>query len=343
MHTLENKSFRAFRIHAKSPSDAFHAAVETLRIEDLTPGDVIVRVHYAAVNYKDALAGTGQAQILRKSPLNGGIDLAGTVVHSNVAGYQAGDAVFAQGSGLSERYDGGFAQYARLPAEILLPIPHTRTPLEMVTIGTAGFTAALCIHQMEKNGQRPEHGEILVTGASGGVGSMAIHLLSQRGYRCVASTRNEANSDYLRKLGAHRIIGLLEPASAPLHSQKWAGAIDNLGGDTLVRIVSEIKQRGNVVSVGLVQSQQVALTVMPFIIRGMNLLGVSSANCPPDVRRKVWGEYAQYWQAQALKDIVAGYIGLAELPQCFARLLAGEVRGRYVVCFDEEGLRARTS
>ena len=332
---MESEYFQAFRIHAKqSEQGYFQAGIEKLCIDDLTEGDVVIRVQYSAINYKDALAGTGRAPILRKSPLNGGIDLVGTVVQSDVAEYQEGDCVFAQGSGLSEKYDGGFAQYARLPCEILLPLPQGLTPIEMITIGTAGFTAALSIHQMEINGQRPESGEILVTGASGGVGSMAVHLLSELGYRCVASTHKQTAHAYLHELGADRVIGRLVPGQGALAKQKWAGVIDNLGGETLACALSETCAYGNVVSVGMAQSSQLALTVMPFIIRGVKLLGVSSANYPMDLRKKIWCKYAQVWKKPALARMIAGQIGLPEVPAFFERLLKGEVQGRYVVNLD---------
>lgn len=330
---MELDSFNAFRIHAatKDSLHSFHAGIEKLHLEDLTEGDVVVRVQYSAVNYKDALAGSGAAPILRKSPLNGGIDLVGVVEQSSVPAYRAGDRVLAQGSGLSEIYDGGFSQYARLPEAAVLAIPPALTEMEAIAIGTAGFTAALSIHKMEQNGQKQAMGDVLVTGASGGVGSMAVHLLSELGYRCVAATRKQESHDYLSALGASKVIDMLEPPQAPLAKQRWGAVLDNLGGNTLVRALSETCAGGNVVSVGLAQSDKIAMTVMPFIIRGVSLLGVSSANCPVALRKKIWHRYAPVWKPQQLARMVSDEIGLEDLPRCFEHVLNGKVSGRVLV------------
>ncbi len=321
--------FEAFRIYQSQ--GGFHAAIESLRISDLTPGDVVIRVRYSAINYKDALAGSGNAPILRKSPLNGGIDLAGTVLESDSHRYAPGDDVFVQGAGLSEIYDGGFSHYARLPAEILLPLLNTLSACDVMTIGTAGFTAALCIDRMRNNGQSPETGPVLVTGASGGVGSFAVCLLSQLGYECIAVSRKPSAKEYLVSLGASKVIAEVEETSAALTKQQWGGAIDTLGGNTLAAVIKGTRMHGNVVSVGLVQSAQLSVSVMPFIVRGVNLLGVTSANCPMQTRRYIWRLLTSEMKPERLDRIANEAVGLSNLPTQFRRLLAGEVCGRVLV------------
>ena len=321
--------FEAFRIY--QDARPFKAGVETLSLDDLTPGDTVIKVAYSGVNYKDALAGSGKTPILRTSPLNGGIDLAGTVVESRSGQYQPGDIVLAQGSGLSERYDGGYAEYARLPDECLLPIPPVLTAFEAMVIGTAGFTAALAIDQMETNGQKLQTGPVLVTGASGGVGSFAVRLLSQLGYECVAATRKPSARDYLQHLGATEVISAIDPVTDTLGKQQWSGGIDNLGGQTLASVLKTTKMSGNVVSIGLLESADLSISVMPFIIRGVNLLGVSSANCPRAVRERIWQRLGEDMKPGNLDTITNEVIGLRQLPQAFEKLLTGQVQGRIII------------
>ena len=290
-------------------------------------------MEYSAINYKDALAGTGKAAILKRSPLNGGIDLAGTVVESETTAFKPGDAALAQGSGLSEIYDGAYARYVRLPAEAVLPRPNGLDARSAATIGTAGFTAMLCIECMERNEQRPEQGPILVTGASGGVGSFSLKLLSARGYHCVAASRKreEGARNYLRNLGAKEIIEPPAPSDKALVSAVWAGAIDSLGGPPLATAIKATKAYGNVVSVGLACSPQLSLHVAPFIVRGVNLLGVSSANCPIETRRRLWRRLGEELAGADLSPMIDSVIPLADIREGFQKILSGQACGRIVV------------
>ena len=320
--------FNAFRIHQDKP---FHAGLEAIGLNDLTAGEIVIKVAYSGINYKDALAGSGKAPILRTSPLNGGIDLVGTVLESESSQYQPGDKVLAQGSGLSERYDGGYAQYARLPQACVLSLPPTLSFKEAIAIGTAGFSAAMAVDQMEINGQAPALGSVLVTGASGGVGSFAVQLLAKLGYSCVAATRKLSAKAYLQQLGADQVIPAIEVISEDLGKQQWGGGIDNLGGQTLVSILRTTKSLGNVVSVGLAESANFSMSVMPFIIRGVNLLGVSSANCSQSVRQRIWQRLATDMKPDNIELTIHSVIGLSQLAESFKRILAGKVQGRILV------------
>ncbi len=325
-------TFEAWRIY--QGDGTFRAGFETLTLDDLTEGEVVIEVTRSAVNYKDAMAGTNRARIIRRSPLVGGIDLAGSVV-SDVSGrLAAGTPVFAQGGGVGELYDGGYARYARLPSSAVMALPDRLDAHGAMMIGTAGFTAAYAIELMERNGQKPEDGPILVTGATGGVGSFSLRMLAGRGYRCVALTRKQDRADYLEGLGAERVIDRIEPVGGPVGKAVWAGAIDNLGGATLSAIVKTTRPRGNVVCVGLAQSEDLPLSVLPFIIRGVSLLGVTSANCPPDVRRRIWQGIAADATSMHLDRVATEEVTLRQLPDCFARLIAGEMCGRFVVRLD---------
>ena len=269
-------SCRAFRIHKKP----FRAGFETVQIGEPQAGQVLVKVHYSGVNYKDAIAATGRAPIIKKEVLTGGIDLAGVVEQSTVSEFKKGDEVLATGSGLGEIYDGGYAPYAIVPADILIPVPSRLDLRTAMIIGTAGFTAALSLERMLQNDQSPELGAVVVTGASGGVGSFAVHFLNRLGFEAVAATHKRQADEYLKSLGAAKIIGAISPVDGALAKATWGGAIDNLGGNTLANLLKAIRNGGNVVSVGLAESSEVNLNVMPLIIRGINLLGVTSANCP---------------------------------------------------------------
>ncbi len=321
--------FKAWRIH--QTGDDFSAGFETLSLDDLSDGEVVIEVVYSGVNYKDAMAGTDRAKILRKTPLVGGIDLAGKVLCDASGRFCAGDAVFAQGGGLGEIYDGGYAPYARLPAAVVMAIPDGLDAFSVMAIGTAGFTAAYAIELMERNGRRSENAPVLVTGATGGVGSFAVHLLARLGYRCVAATRKSERADYLKGLGADEVIGAVEPVAGALGKAVWAGAIDNLGGAALAAVVKTTRPLGNVVCVGRAASEKLPLSVIPFIIRGVGLLGVTSANCPMDVRRRVWQRLAGDMKPSCLDAVVSERVGLERLPECFEQLIAGRACGRFVV------------
>ncbi|MXY15303.1 MAG: acryloyl-CoA reductase [Proteobacteria bacterium] len=325
------EKFSAFRIHADESGT--HAGTESLALEQLSAGDVVIRVHYSSVNYKDALAATGKSKILRKSPLVGGIDLAGEVVQSSSPLFSQGDPVIANGSGLSEVHDGGYAEYARIPAGWVVPLPSRLRLDQAMVIGTAGFTAALCIHLMQQNHQHAVDGPIVVTGASGGVGSFAIDLLHKLGHEVTAVTGSPQAQDYLHELGADKVVGhdWVESGGGMLEKARWAGAIDNVGGETLSSLVRATKPWGNVVSVGIAGGTGFQLSTMPFIIRGVNLLGVSSSNCPQDLRKQIWQRLGSDLCPEHIPRIHTRTAGLEDLPEVFEKLLKNEIRGRVLV------------
>jgi len=325
------KKFPAFRIHSDQQST--HAGIEQLSIEDLCEGDVVIHVKYSSVNYKDALAGTGKAKILRRSPLVGGIDLAGEVVESASSDFIQGDQVIVNGSGLSEIHDGGYAEFARVPADWVVPLPAGLTLAQSMIIGTAGFSAALSIHLLQQNNQQVEDGPIVVTGASGGVGSFAIDLLHKLGYETIAVTGSKDAHEYLNELGASKIVSRekILIGDGVLEKTRWAGAIDNVGGDTLSALVRATKPWGNVVSVGIAGGVKFELSTMPFIIRGVNLLGVSSSNCPQPLRKQIWNRLGDDLHPDHLARINTQAVSLENLPDIFEKLLNNEIRGRVLV------------
>ena len=321
-------AFRAFRVH-----EATGGAIEELTLVDITPGEVVIAAEYSSVNYKDALAGTGRGKILRRFPLVAGVDVAGTVIESAVANIHAGDAVLVTGCGLGEGQDGGFAEIVRVPADWVVPLPAGLTPFDAMALGTAGFTAALAIDRLEQNGLQAGQGPVLVTGASGGVGSIAIDLLAGAGYEVVAMSRKLNAHEYLEALGASDIVGAdgTETGNKPLEKARWAAAIDNVGGDVLAGLTRTVKPWGSIASIGLAGGHELHTTVMPFILRGVSILGITSANCPMQRRLKVWNRLVTDLQPRQLDRIVAGTVTLDELPGVFDRVLSGEHRGRYVV------------
>ncbi len=325
-------AFKAFRIHAGKEFE--RAGIESMQLDDLSNGDVVIRVQYSGVNYKDALAGTGKGKILRTSPLNGGIDLAGAVVSSADDRFKPDQAVLLNGSGLSEVHDGGYSQYARVPADWVVPMPAGLNAKKAMLIGTAGFTAALAIQRLQDNHQQPGQGPILVTGATGGVGSFAIMLLSQLGYEVVALTRKVEEKEYLQSLGADSVLSFDEVVQdhAPLHKGRWGGAIDNIGGATLAWLTKTVKPWGNIVSIGMAGGMQVETTTMPFILRGVSLLGVTSSACPQELRKQIWQRLGGELYPHKLEQICSAEISLEQLPEAFDKLLNGTVRGRQIVC-----------
>ncbi|NNF39884.1 MAG: oxidoreductase [Woeseiaceae bacterium] len=324
-------SFRAYRIN--ETDGKIVAGFETLSIDDLTEGNVVVRVSHSTINYKDALAATGAGKILRRYPLNGGIDLAGVVVSSEDADFQPGTAVLVNGCGLSETVDGGYSEYARLSSDCLVPVPEGMTTLEAMQIGTAGYTAALAIHRMEQNGQTPDQGPIVVTGATGGVGSIAIDMLHGRGYEVVAVTGKANEEPYLREIGAARILlrDQIDFGKRPMEKAEWAGAIDNLGGDYLVWLTRTMGYGGNIASIGLAASAALNTTVLPFILRAVCLLGINSVDTPYDLRRAVWARIGGDLKPRHLARIGQRTIAFDELPAAFQAYVDGTVTGRTVV------------
>lgn len=303
-------------------------------LEDLDAGDVVVRVAYSDVNYKDALAATGKGRILRRASCIGGIDFSGTVVSSGDARFAKGDAVLGVGFDLGVAHHGGYSEYARVPAEWLVKLPQGMTLWDAMAFGTAGFTAGIAVVRMEHNGLKPANGPVIVNGATGGVGSIALSALARLGYHVVALTGKAGEADWLKKLGAAEVklrseIDLTK--IKPLDKAIWAGAVDNLGGDVLAWMASTMKVNGVIASIGLAASANFNTTVMPFILRGVSLLGINSTDSPsPELRREVWRRLATDLRPPALKDIVQT-IPFDELPSVFERFINAQVRGRVVV------------
>lgn len=327
-------SFRAYRIDEQDGNIV--AAFKELSVDDLTEGSVVVRVSHSTINYKDALAATGKGRILRRYPLNGGIDLAGVVVSSEDADFQPGTEVLVNGCGLSETVDGGYSEYARLTSDSLVPIPDGMTTVEAMQIGTAGYTAALAIHRMEQNGQTPDQGPVVVTGATGGVGSIAIDMLQRRGYEVVAVTGKGSEEAYLKEIGATRILlrDDIDLGKRPMEKAEWAGAIDNLGGDYLAWLTRTTNYGGNIASIGLAASFELNTTVIPFILRAVCLLGINSVDTPRDLRLAVWNRIGADLKPQHLDTIGHRTIGFDELPDAFQAYIDGTVVGRTVVRID---------
>lgn len=325
------QSFRAFRIHQEDRKIV--SRMETIGLNDLTAGEVVVKVRYSTINYKDALAATGAGKILRRYPLVGGIDLSGEVVSSTDPQFQPGQKVLVTGSELSETRDGGYAEYARVPGDAVVPIPAGLDEFQAMAIGTAGYTAALAVHRMEQNGQQPEGGEIVVTGATGGVGSIAIDILAARGYSVVAVTGKQSSTEYLQKLGAARVLlrDQINTGSRPMEEAQFAGAIDNVGGELLTWLTRTVKFWGNISSIGLAASPELKTTVMPFILRGVSLLGINSVYTPRPLRLQVWQRLASDLKPRHLDSIVTRTIDFAQLPSAFDDYLKAGVTGRTVV------------
>jgi NADPH2:quinone reductase len=323
--------FRAYRIDQKDGKIV--AGFETLSIDDLPEGDVIIKVSHSTINYKDALAATGAGRILRKFPLVGGIDLAGTVVSSGDERFGEGDPVLVNGCGLGETRDGGYAEYARVPADAVVPIPDGLDARAAMQIGTAGYTAALAIHRMEQNGQESVAGPVVVTGATGGVGSTAIDMLERRGYEPVAVTGKAEQADYLKRIGAARVLlrDQVDLGKRPMEKAEWGGAIDSLGGEILTWLTRTTKYGGNIASVGLAADIALDTTVLPFILRAVCLLGINSVDTPRALRLAVWERIGTDLKPRHLDVIGSRTVAFEELPRCFAAYVDGKVTGRTVV------------
>ncbi len=324
-------SFRAFRIDRRD--DRIEAGIEQLGIEDLTAGDVVIRVAYSSINFKDALAATGRGAILRRFPLVGGIDLAGRVETSSDARFAPGDEVLVCGSALSETLDGGYAEFARLPADAIVPLPAGLTPREAMIIGTAGLTAAIAVDRLQHNGLAPGAAPVLVTGATGGVGSVAIDILAGLGYAVTAATGKPNAEGYLRELGAASLVDrhVLEPGGRPLATAEFAGGIDSLGGAPLAWLLQRVRPGGAVASIGLAASASLDTTVLPFILRGVSLLGINSVSLPADYRNAIWARLGGDWKPRRLERIVEREVAFDDLPGAFDDYLAGSVAGRRIV------------
>ena len=326
-----SQTFKAFRIHEVDRKIV--ARMERLTLDDLAAGEVVIRVLYSDINYKDALAASGAGKILRRYPLVGGIDLAGVVESSSDPRCKPGDHVLVTGCGLSEVHDGGYAQYARVKGEWVIPMPEGLGAFRAMALGTAGFTAALAIHKMEHNGLAPSRGPVAVTGATGGDGSLAIDMLAGRGYEVIAITGKADSVDYLRSLGASQVLlrPQLELGERPLESARFAGAIDNVGGKMLGWLTRSVDNWGTIASVGLAGGAELHTTVMPFILRGIHLIGINSSATLREMRLIVWQRIASDLRPRHLDRIVTQTIEFDALPGAFAAYLAGTVTGRTVV------------
>ncbi len=324
-------SFKAYRIH--NEDGEIKAGFEQITLDDVTEGDVVIRSAYSDINFKDALAATGKGKILRKFPLVGGIDVAGRVESSDSNQFTPGDEVLVVGCELSETRDGGYAEYVRVPADCVVKLPESLTLFDAMALGTAGFTAALAVERMEQNGQTPDHGPIVVTGATGGVGSVAIDILSGAGYEVAALTGKPDAAEYLRGLGAATVMlrDDVDLGKRPMERAEWGGAVDNLGGEVLTWLTRTVKPFGNIASIGLAASHELNTTVMPFILRGVSLLGINSVLCAPDIRRSVWERLGSDLKPRHLDRIVSRTIEFDELPGAFDDFVEGNIRGRTVV------------
>ncbi|HUR41520.1 MAG TPA: YhdH/YhfP family quinone oxidoreductase [Verrucomicrobiae bacterium] len=326
------KPFRALRVH--QVDKATSAQLDQVSIDDLSPGEVVVRVQWSGINYKDALAVSGKGRIMRAFPRVAGIDLAGVVEQSSTPSYRAGQPVLVTGCNIGEVLDGGYAEYARLPADAIVPLPEGLTAREAMAIGTAGFTAALALKRMLENHQAPGMGPIAITGPTGGVGSIAIDLFKRAGFTVHAVTGKAGKADdYLRGLGADEIVSRqsLDLGTKPMERGLWGGAVDNLGGPTLAWLTRTVKPWGNIASIGLAQSHELATTVMPFILRGVSLLGIHSVECPRPWREEIWRRLAGDWKPRHLGSIVTREVGLEQVQAACTDLVQGTVTGRVLV------------
>lgn len=322
--------FNAFRVFEESGK--ISGRVTSMSIEDLTPGDVVIKAAFSSVNYKDALAGTGAGKIMRRFPLVGGIDVAGTIESSTNARWTKGTPVLVTGYDLGVNQDGGFAEYVRVPSDWVVAIPDGLTALDAMIIGTAGFTAALSVVEMERNGLKKDAGPVIVTGATGGVGSVAVEILSSLGYGVTALTGKDDQHEFLRSIGAADVLSrrTLQMGTKPLEKSQWAGAVDPVGGETLAWLTRTMNYGAPIASSGLTGGTELKTTVLPFILRGVKLLGIDSAMCPMPARLEAWNRLATDMKPRRLNALVHE-IALSDLSGVFHALLAGRAIGRTVV------------
>ncbi len=330
------KDFIAFRVY--NDQGKIQGRLETVSLQSISSGAVTIRSEYSSVNYKDALAATGAGKILQRFPLVAGIDVAGHVLASEDQRFSEGDPVLVTGYDFGVDHDGGYSEIVRVPAEWVVPIPVGMTTYDAMALGTAGFTVALCIKRLEDNGQKPDQGRFVITGATGGVGMLAIDILSGLGYEVAAVTGKMDQQDELHALGAKQVLNrnTIKLDGPPLEKGQWGGAIDNLGGDVLAWLTRTVKPWGNIVSVGLAGGSHLNTTVMPFILRGISLLGVTSAGCPTELRHKLWQRLADDLRPRHLDKIVKCVVTMKDLPDIFQSMLAGKTTGRTVVKISAE-------
>jgi NADPH2:quinone reductase len=323
--------FWALRVHEEG-NTAF-SKLEQITLDDLTPGEVVMEVHYSAINYKDALAVTGKGRILKSFPLIAGIDASGIVISSLDPRFKAGQEILVTGCNTGESFDGGYSEVMRIPADSAVALPPGLNLKEAMVLGTAGFTAALALYRMQQNGQSPEMGPILITGASGGVGSFAVQIFSQAGYTVHAVSGKHEARTYLVGLGAHQVIAPeeLDLGSRPLERVRYGGVVDNVGGEMLSKLLSHVQIYGNVASIGLAMGMDVHASVMPFILRGVSLIGISSNNCASELRRQIWQKLANAWRPKSIGEVVTRTVGLKEIPLASEDLLHRKIHGRILV------------
>ena len=323
-------SFSAYRIFEEGGKST--ARFVELKMEDLDPGEVVIEALYSSLNYKDALAATGVGKVIRRFPCVGGIDVCGVVKSSSDSRFRAGDTVLVTGYEMGVAHDGGFAEYVRVPADWVVPLPQGLTPIEAMSIGTAGFTAALSIHRMELNGFSPDKGKVIVTGATGGVSSLGIQMLSQRGYHVVAMTGKESEHGYLESIGANEILSRkdLVMGTRPLEKALWAGALDSVGGETLAWLTRTMQQNGTIASFGNAGGIELHTTVLPFILRGIHLIGIDSSATAMSLRRQIWQRLASDLRPKKLSQVTQ-IVKFKEFPQVFPLMLQGKILGRSVV------------
>ncbi len=324
-------AFRAYRVHEEDGKA--QGRIEEVELEALDAGEVVIRAAYSDVNYKDALAATGKAKIMRRMPMVGGIDVAGRVHSSEDPRYKEGDPVLVTGYGMSEDHDGGYAEYVRVPGDWIVPLPEGLSLYEAMALGTAGFTAALAVQRMEENGQTPDLGPIMITGATGGVGSLAIDMYAALGFHVAALTGKQEAEGYLKELGAAEIVlrDGLEMGERPLEKGRWGGAVDNVGGKMLGWLTRTVVPNGNIAAIGNAGGIELNTTVLPFILRGVSLLGINSVYVPHERRIRVWNRLASDLKPRHLDRIVTQTVHLDELPEVFGDLIGGKATGRTVV------------
>lgn len=326
-----NNSIQALRV--LTDGQKIRCEINELPRPAAGPGEVLIRARWSSVNYKDALAATGAGRIMKSLPLTGGIDVAGTVDASRDDRFREGDAVLVTGYGLGVEVDGGYAEYVKVPADWVVPLPAGLTDFQSMALGTAGFTAGLAVMRMEQNGLAPGQGPVMVTGATGGVGSLAVDMLAGQGHRVVALSGKPDQVEYLKTLGAAEVIDRhgLEMGERPLEKSRWAGAVDSVGGRTLAWLTRTMAYRGIIAACGLAGGIELNTTVMPFILRGVSLLGIDSVACPMAQRLEVWRRLASDLKPRHLETGIARIVPLAELPGVFQGFLDSTITGRIVV------------
>lgn len=332
---MDSKTVFKALVVEKTEDKQFVRSIRERTIEELPPGDLLVRVRYSSLNYKDALSATGHPGVTRQFPHTPGIDAAGEVVSCSSGRFVPGQQVLITGYDLGMETDGGWGEFIRIPGEWVVPLPAGLTLHESMALGTAGFTAALSVLKLQQAGVKPGNGEVLVTGATGGVGSIAVAILAKAGYRVVAATGKSADEPFLRSLGAAELISreqLTEGVDRPILKERWAGVVDVVGGEMLVAALKSTRYGGAVTCCGLVGSADLAMNVYPFILRGVSLIGIDSVNCPMEPRLLVWEQLAGAWRPEHLSDVVTD-ITREELEEKIQTILKGGLRGRVVVAF----------